>query len=519
MRREPKNLSILVPRFQRGGGILNHTGGTYSHDGMLGCPRIPFTEWNLGNILDSVESSKLERNWCLSKNSRTSDHHALDQRTWDCHIKWRIYDLAIDYGERFSWLRYAWCDDCFSVEKASQHAVTFPKKSKCRRAACSETRPILTRKTDCVHDLRALSSHQSYEAVQGLSDLFKKTLTEWWCSRLLHKVDQALLAACEILTDMVLEGMYKSYCRILFCFRLYLALYDQETVRNHGQLNYSRLKTVCETSCWSNKGNSKFQSAERSCWEGGVVTKSPKGRRPALIGRCENACSGKQMENIRKETCGFRHCCSPAVRQCWYQFVFNIDAEGLVKYIFNFKSSNRAKWRTSFRKLERITPKTQKPNKKRDGNRDSDDRLRDLPQWWEEFTDNLEDTEVLAPAHLITADHKVLKEEGESRSKHWYAIVAQDLATQLIQPYPCKTKTFQETEKSLQKFLEPSHKPKSCLYRQFVGVWKILWRPIMESSNLNTSPIRDEWHCWKSRTKCQRGTLAIRIGWKVVGWF
>ena len=36
----------------------------------------------------------------------------------------------------------------------------------------------------------------------------------------------------------------------------------------------------------------------------------------------------------------------------------------------------------------------------RDGSRDADDRLRDLPEWLEEFTDNLEDTEVHAPAHI-----------------------------------------------------------------------------------------------------------------------
>ena len=36
----------------------------------------------------------------------------------------------------------------------------------------------------------------------------------------------------------------------------------------------------------------------------------------------------------------------------------------------------------------------------------------------------------------------------------------QDLATQWIQSYPCKTKTSQETEGSLQKFLEPNRKPK-----------------------------------------------------------
>ena len=61
---------------------------------------------------------------------------------------------------------------------------------------------------------------------------------------------------------------------------------------------------------------------------------------------------------------------------------------------------------------------------------------------------------------LITADHKVLSENCESRNNHRYAIVVQDLATQWIHSYPCKTKTSQETERSLQKFLEPNRKPK-----------------------------------------------------------
>ena len=56
---------------------------------------------------------------------------------------------------------------------------------------------------------------------------------------------------------------------------------------------------------------------------------------------------------------------------------------------------------------------------------------------------------------LPIADHKVLC-ECESRNNHRYAVVVQDLATQWIQSYPCKTKTSQETEKSLQKFLEPT---------------------------------------------------------------
>ena len=61
---------------------------------------------------------------------------------------------------------------------------------------------------------------------------------------------------------------------------------------------------------------------------------------------------------------------------------------------------------------------------------------------------------------LISADHKVLSENCESRNNHRYSVVVQDLATQWIQSYPCKTKTSQETQRTLQKFLEPDRKPK-----------------------------------------------------------
>ena len=52
---------------------------------------------------------------------------------------------------------------------------------------------------------------------------------------------------------------------------------------------------------------------------------------------------------------------------------------------------------------------------------------------------------------LITADHKVLSDKCESRNNHRYAVVVQDLATQWIQAYPCKTKTSQETPEKLAK--------------------------------------------------------------------
>ena len=60
---------------------------------------------------------------------------------------------------------------------------------------------------------------------------------------------------------------------------------------------------------------------------------------------------------------------------------------------------------------------------------------------------------------LMTTDHKILSEESESCNNHRYAVVVQDLTTQWLQSYPCKTKTSQETQKTPMKFLEPTRKP------------------------------------------------------------
>ena len=248
-------------------------------------------------------------------------------------------------------------------------------------------------------------------------------------------------------------------------------------------------------------------------------------------------------------------------------------------------SSPRAKWRTGPRRLVRITSsKTRNRNEKRDDNRNSDDRVRDLPAWLEEFTDNLEDTEVHAPAHvpqdsdsqrptnvssksrkqslyshfpqdrncgvcvrtkmtkalcrrrtgeappraekfgdLITADHKVLIEEGELRNNHRYAVVVQDLVTQRLQSYPCKTKVFSGDGKEFTKVFRAVTKATSYIYVQSIGICKFLWWFILESPHFRTSSIRDKWHCWKRRTKSERRKFSsiatIRIGWKMVGCF
>ena len=75
---------------------------------------------------------------------------------------------------------------------------------------------------------------------------------------------------------------------------------------------------------------------------------------------------------------------------------------------------------------------------------------------------------------LITADRKVLGEGCESRNNHRYAMVVEDMATQWIRSYRCKTKTSQETQKNLQKFLEPTRKPQFIHTDNSLEFWHML---------------------------------------------
>ena len=62
---------------------------------------------------------------------------------------------------------------------------------------------------------------------------------------------------------------------------------------------------------------------------------------------------------------------------------------------------------------------------------------------------------------LITADHKVLSDNCESRNNHRYAVVVQDLATQWIQAYPCKNKLHKKPREACKSSWSPRGNQKS----------------------------------------------------------
>ena len=73
VRQEPQDSSISVPRFQEWAGRLNHTGRTYSHNGVTDYPRYPISEMHLGTFPDSMEFQSWKLNFKTEKCSKLAD--------------------------------------------------------------------------------------------------------------------------------------------------------------------------------------------------------------------------------------------------------------------------------------------------------------------------------------------------------------------------------------------------------------------------------------------------------------
>ena len=74
VRREPQGASIPVPRFQKGAGILNFIGGTYSPNGMMNYARFLISEMHLGKFPDSMEFQSWKVIFKTEVCSKTSDY-------------------------------------------------------------------------------------------------------------------------------------------------------------------------------------------------------------------------------------------------------------------------------------------------------------------------------------------------------------------------------------------------------------------------------------------------------------
>ena len=248
--------------------------------------------WKISWLWISKLESQLQH-WGLSKISGSSDHYALDQRSWECHINWWTYDIAVDCGARFPGFRYAWCDDCVCIETASQHADTFPKENKCRRAACSKTRPILTRKTTCVHDPRVFPCNRSLWSSTRTLNFVRYKFTEWRRPRFRHQMGSCTIAsewnAFKYDPGRIVQVKITEFCSTSDC----VGVVWSRNGAKQGAEPFS-LEDSCKTSYWSDGENSKLHGPERR--------RVKKERKPALKGKWESVFSGRHMDSFPEET-------------------------------------------------------------------------------------------------------------------------------------------------------------------------------------------------------------------------
>ena len=190
----------------------------------------------------------------------------------------------------------------FPDEEDSQHACTLPKKSKCQRAACSKTRPILTRKTNCVHDLRVFPCNWSLWSSTRTRRIVHYEFAEWRVPRF-----RCTMGSCttnsrrnafgrdpgRIIQVKITEFFSTSNCDGLVWSR---------SCTKQWRTKLSTIKNCCETSNWSNDENSKLQGPERCC--GTRISYQGSKRKQSLRWeeKCESFFNGGHMDNVPKET-------------------------------------------------------------------------------------------------------------------------------------------------------------------------------------------------------------------------
>ena len=126
IKRESLNTTIPAPHVHRRSGMLNHIGVVWWI-----IREFLFRKCILESFLTLCNFKAVSQlqNWGMFDISKSSDHDAVDQRSWDCKVNWRAYDISIDCGaNRVPWLRYAWCNVCVALQKLLKSQIHFRKE-------------------------------------------------------------------------------------------------------------------------------------------------------------------------------------------------------------------------------------------------------------------------------------------------------------------------------------------------------------------------------------------------------
>ena len=175
MRRELQNSPIPVPRFQRGAGVYDHTGGTYSHSGMVG-----FSELHMGKILESMEF----QSWKVNFMTKTADPHLTMQWIKEVEMAKSIDELVTSRSvvERTDFTDFDMIDAMIAF--ALKRAQKYDRFLRARHIAYM-----------IYEHFRATTT---CETIKKLSDLFRKRLQNDDVQDCDVRWDQTLLSVSDV---------------------------------------------------------------------------------------------------------------------------------------------------------------------------------------------------------------------------------------------------------------------------------------------------------------------------------
>ena len=247
MKRKSLNTSIQTRHFQSGSGMLNYTGGTYSHGGMMHFPRIPITEWNFGKFPDSMEFQSWKVNFRTEACLRTADPQITV--LWNKEVESaKLIDECLtsrsitgqhnfpDFGVLDAMIGSA-------LKKVLNTQSTFRKRVAVEEQRAQKDDRFFRGRQVAYMIYEYFRATGASEVEQGLSDLFNIRVQNDDVHDFDVRWDQALLSASDMPSDVILEGLYKSKLKDFVQLQTVLALYNQETVRNSELTSYLRLKT------------------------------------------------------------------------------------------------------------------------------------------------------------------------------------------------------------------------------------------------------------------------------------
>ena len=133
---------------------------------MVGYPGASIAESNLGKFPDPMEFQSWKTNFRAEVCLKTADPQLTSLWITEGEIAKSVDELvtsrSITGQPNFPDFDMLDAMIASALKKILNTQVPFRKKSKCRRAACSDTQPLLTRNTNCVYDLRAFPCNRSF---------------------------------------------------------------------------------------------------------------------------------------------------------------------------------------------------------------------------------------------------------------------------------------------------------------------------------------------------------------------